>query len=551
MNNRLLRIGAFAAALSAVGFAVSARADEPGRTVTIELTGVPLSQVIQLLGASGNIEIVFNDPEGKLADKKITYINLRDRPVEKALEVVCNQAGVHYEKDKDGIYVISPKGAEPRAANGSGGGNNPGAFVERPVPVELTTSKISLQFMDPNECLRMLLSSSTRKPLSEAGHARDLDEFDVMPGVFDPATGNWVLPQNQAPVLPPIFSPNGGAKSGAQGGTGAGQIFPGGGGGGFGGGGLGGGGLGGGLGGGGLGGGLGGGGLGGQGGGGVPGLVPEGITGILGYPLDNSLLVRGTPEDIQQLKNIIRLLDIPPRQLSIKIEQIAVTSTFSKSFGIDWSSTYNDISIRAPVGLSSGGAINVGIIGDNWRVAFAAAVQSGKASVIDSLVVTTMNNVPAFITQTSITYIFLPNIGQVNGAGLLTTYTPVPLQAQTTLFATPRINGDGTITMVIPFQLSRFVGESVGPDGTRIPNQTVTILQAIRRVASGQTIVVGGIINRNESTSSNGIPILKDLPFIGSLFRNKLQSRSNAETLFFFTPTILDEPSATGLGNNQ
>jgi len=137
-------------------------------------------------------------------------------------------------------------------------------------------------------------------------------------------------------------------------------------------------------------------------------------------------------------------------------------------------------------------------------------------------------------------------VNQVANAGLVTTYTPVALTAGTSLTAIPRVNGDGTITMFIPFVISRFLGESVGPNGETIPNQTITAVFALRRVASGSTIVVGGVTNRNESTSSNGIPILKDLPIVGKLFQNHLQSRANNEALVFFTPTLL--PEAVGIG---
>jgi type II secretory pathway component GspD/PulD (secretin) len=89
----------------------------------------------------------------------------------------------------------------------------------------------------------------------------------------------------------------------------------------------------------------------------------------------------------------------------------------------------------------------------------------------------------------------------------------------------------------------------VGPNGERIPNLTSTSLLALRRVSSGQTIVVGGITDRTESANQSGIPILKDLPFIGPLFRSKRQVKNNTESLFFFTPTVLPDPVATGGGN--
>jgi general secretion pathway protein D len=545
------------------GFARPARAaEDDSPPISLELSNVPLSQVIQLLIANSNVEIVFDDPEGKLADRKVAFIAIRQKSIETALATVCKSADVYFQRDKDGIYHVSARsftapdntpGKSPRPPAGPGAPfpQGPGpvetAAQDKPAPEEMVTDKIVLGFLDPGQAVQMLFSSHMGKRGSGDFRVNSIDDLDIYPGVVDPTTGNWYMPGGGS-TLPPIF-PMGNRRGVGSPGSTSGNQFGGGGlgGGGFGGGGLGGGGFGGGgLGGGGLGGGgLGGGGLGGGGGGGGT-LIPDNIQGILAFPQDNSLLVRGTPEDIQALKNIIRLLDIPPRQISIKIEQIAVQSTFNKQFGIDWQLNFNDIAITAPIGLATGGAINVGILGDNWRVNFSAAVASGKATVIDSLTVTTMNNTPAVLFSGSTSYAFLPQIQQVQGAGLVTSFFPLQLLAANSLTAIPRVNGDGTITMFIPFSLSRFLGESVGPDGTRLPNQTFTSLFAIRRVASGSTIVVGGIINNSDTSTTNGIPILKDLPIVGPLFRNKSQTKNNNESLFFFTPTLLPEAVATG-----
>jgi hypothetical protein len=546
MSRRVLQIGALCTILLAGGLVRSVRAAEPAPLITLELAKVPLSQVIQLLASNGGVEIIINDPEGKLADRSIPYISIKQRTIEKALELVCKTAEAHYQRDKDGIYIISAKpfvNGDPLAMPLVPMAPAP-APVEMEPPAEVLTEKVSLEFMDPNDLVRFLTSSHTKKGENSP---KSLD--DIMPGLVDPATNQWYLPQGGYPStapMSPIFTqggkaPTGGLSQGNQlGGFGGGGL----GGGGFGGGGLGGGGLGGG----GLGGsGLGGGGLGGgQGQGAGLNLLPQGINGLVGYPLDNSLLVQGTADSIEQLKRIIRLLDIPPRQISIKIEQIAVQATFEKSFGLDFQLTHNDIDVRSNIGLSTEGAILVSILGDNWRANFAAAVASGKASTINAFQITTMNNVMAMITQITQTTIFIPTINQVQGAGLQTVFVPFPLQATTSFFAIPRVNGDGSITMIIPITFQRFLGESVGPNGERIPNLTSTTLMALRRVGSGQTIVVGGITDSTDTTNSSGIPILKDLPFVGSLFRSRRQVKNNNESLFFFTPTLLPDPVATG-----
>ncbi len=276
------------------------------------------------------------------------------------------------------------------------------------------------------------------------------------------------------------------------------------------------------------------------------GLVPMGVVGIYAFPLDNSLIVRGEADAIQDLKKVIQLLDIPAKQIQIKVEQIRIETSLTKSLGFDWEIQNNDIAIQSNLGSSTGGGINVAFAGTNWRANLAALLTEGKATVIDSATVSTMNNVPATIIAFSQSFIFLPVRQQIQGAGLVTTYTPQPLVIPTQLSATPRVNGDGTITMLIPFSISRPTGTSIAPDGTQIPNQVGTQIFVLRRVPSGATVVVGALSDKSDSDTTNRIPLLSDLPIIGPLFRSKTSVKNDGETLFFFTPTLLpDLPGQT------
>ncbi len=556
----------------AVGAASAAQGPQPP---TISLEKVKLSQAVRLLMAQNpDAEVLFVDPEGKLADRTVPFVQIRAKSLEDALKQLCRSIDIHFWKDEDGVYVLSAtpqKPAQPMPARPMQG-EQPQAVEP---PAERVTTKIAVQYADIESLLQMLLNSHTRRSADEIRAARHYDDLDVTPGIIDPTTGSWYYPNLAPPILTPhgfpgVGGPTAGNQRGGFGGGGLGGFggggLGGGGLGGFGGGGLGGGGLGGfgggGLGGGGLGGfgggglggfgggGLGGGGLGGFGGGGGlggggGGLIPD-VT-VLGYPLDNSLIVNGTEDGIQQLRDLIRLLDVAPRQLSIKMEQIAVSTSFLKTFGVDWSIIQNDILVTSGLGQSSGGTINVGVLGGSWRVQLAAGLTSGTATVIDSLEITTMNGVPATLIQTATSTVFIPQTTLVQGAGSITTFTPLPFPIPTIFSATPRINGDDTITMFIPFLLSRITDFATSPDGQlRFPNFISTSLAAVRRVASGQTIVVGGVTNATRRNDHARIPILGDLPLVGPLFRSKRQDRNDIETLFFFTPTILEEEVATG-----
>ena len=76
--------------------------------------------------------------------------------------------------------------------------------------------------------------------------------------------------------------------------------------------------------------------------------------------------------------------------------------------------------------------------GNSFRANLAALLTTGKATIVDSATVSTMNNVPAFVSAFSQSYIFLRSDQQIQGAGLVTTYQPQPLVIPTSSFSRPR-----------------------------------------------------------------------------------------------------------------
>jgi type II secretory pathway component GspD/PulD (secretin) len=80
------------------------------------------------------------------------------------------------------------------------------------------------------------------------------------------------------------------------------------------------------------------------------------------------------------------------------------------------------------------------------------------------------------------------------------------------------------------------------PDGTEIPDTVTQYVQCLRTIKSGETMVLGGLTRKTETSSVNKVPILADLPIIGSLFRSKSSTREDSELLIFVTPVVLPDP---------
>ncbi|MBI3392269.1 MAG: type II and III secretion system protein [Nitrospirae bacterium] len=89
----------------------------------------------------------------------------------------------------------------------------------------------------------------------------------------------------------------------------------------------------------------------------------------------------------------------------------------------------------------------------------------------------------------------------------------------------------------------KLVTEKDEPDWNRqvqgIPTIVSRKANSTLMVLDGETIVIGGILQRNESDSEHGVPGLSKIPLLGRLFRSDVKSDSQTELLIFITPKIV------------
>jgi general secretion pathway protein D len=136
----------------------------------------------------------------------------------------------------------------------------------------------------------------------------------------------------------------------------------------------------------------------------------------------------------------------------------------------------------------------------------------------------------------------------VNQTISTTVYTPVQLPAFSTLSVRPRINDDGTVTMLLAPQITQLGQIRRGPDGTAIPDISNQAISVAARVRSGDTIVLAGFTQKQDQGTQSKFPVLGDLPIVGQFFRSTSKDVNNSELLIFVTPIIEDAETATGFG---
>jgi general secretion pathway protein D len=517
----------------------------------LQINDAPLKQVVMMLMQQSGTNIVIAD-ESKL-EKKITA-NLADVPLEKALDYIVRGAGVSYKKMDDGTYIIGGSMAEatPVVLPNVIPDALPAVETVAPAPKSRIWTTIKLTYSKPSELLKLVgWKGENPMPNCETIYPDRTrpSAVQVTPGGGgmnvmtsqdgDMATvgGNGQSRPNAQPAIPMIDNPaalKGDAGRTASPFEGAGQMpSP------------------------------------------APGpyrgnttnsssrtsntnssnsdnmLWPDGIDEAVPFDLDNSIIVKGDEQGIQDFKNIIRMLDVPPKQVSIKAEFVEVKTTDVKRFGIDWSLDKLNESFSAPISGGTGNIV-VGFATGNLTATLRAQLTSDVGQVINSPIISTINNQNAYISiNSSIPYWTTYNT--VTGTGtVIQQSTPNWITIDTHLDVLPRVNGDGTITMTLRPGVSDTGNVITGPDGTEIPEERTQELFTQRRVANGETIVVGGFIRKNDSSSVIKIPVLGDLPIVGSLFRGVSKTTEDRELLIFITPTIIPDSTTgtVGVGGN-
>ncbi len=117
-----------------------------------------------------------------------------------------------------------------------------------------------------------------------------------------------------------------------------------------------------------------------------------------------------------------------------------------------------------------------------------------------------------------------------------------------TLKVTPHINQDNFVTLDVVPEVSNQTGTVIfggGAGGTaEIPIIDSRIATTRVIVKSGETLVIGGLVKTDDVTIKSGVPLVKDIPLLGNLFKHSSKKTVNLDLLVFITPTVVEGPAA-------
>lgn len=305
---------------------------------------------------------------------------------------------------------------------------------------------------------------------------------------------------------------------------------------------------------------LGSGGYGGMGGYG-PRVVPN--------PLDNTVLIQGTPQEYRQVLKLLEELDTPPMQVMIdaKIFEVTLTGQFAAGVSAflqrrggsgDTGGTDGDTdgggtgslvpsvassTLKPLAAITSGGlAFTVGAMVDQSRelLGFLEAKENNtrtKVIAAPSLIAT--DSIPASINVGTEVPVLTGSAitGIQTGGSSLFANSISNRDSGVTLSVLARVNQSGIVTLVIDQEVSAPVPPAAG--SIQSPSFQKRTVQTQVTVRDGDTIAIGGIINETEAQSSAGLPYLHRIPILGYAFGAKSRTQDRTELVVFMTPRVI------------
>ena len=259
----------------------------------------------------------------------------------------------------------------------------------------------------------------------------------------------------------------------------------------------------------------------------------------------SSLVITDYNEYIRRVVELVKALDTPPMQVEISAKLIEAREEFIRDTGINWTLGGQPFDLGSRTGQLDtrlGGGINTAALSFDLSVgtfdlfgdlgAILGLYESqDKVKVLSQPRVVTMNKIKATIQQTTQIPI-RQTVIQPNTPPVVT-FNFVDLTIL--LDVTPQITFNGDV--ILDVELKREFPGVASADGQRELNRRSAKTTVM--VKNGSTAVIGGIYQLDNVDTDKGIPFLKDIPFIGRLFKQKTEQKTKNELLLFLKPKIL------------
>lgn len=281
---------------------------------------------------------------------------------------------------------------------------------------------------------------------------------------------------------------------------------------------------------------------------------------IIADEVTNTLIVRASAQDFQQIKQVIQRIDTVPRQVLIQVMVAEVTLNDTLQYGVEWwmKSSVSKDGKSWPTLLGMDGGIKASTVTGavaGTSSGFNYGVLNGAGQVVGLLNLLGMD--------TNVNVLSAPHViasdGKVakievgNDEPVITQVVSSPNTATTALTTSnsvqyrptgillevkPSITASGRVTMTVSQEVSSRAGV-VAVGGSEYPNFSKRKVSTDVTVDEGKSVLIAGLIQDKGDDAVTGLPGLKDIPVVGGLFGTTKKVRNKTELLMTITPYIV------------
>ena len=271
-------------------------------------------------------------------------------------------------------------------------------------------------------------------------------------------------------------------------------------------------------------------------------------------PRTGTIFIQDTPSRLEEVRKIIKQVDVPVRQVLIEARFVSATDDFNRTLG-------GKLGYTSPaVGAGTGFAV-----GGNTPTATRARIQPnvnlpGATSGMGGLTLSLFNPLATKVLTLELTASELDGrtkniasprvVTKDKVAATISAGTQIPYQAATSSGATSVSFKDATLSLSVTPQITpddhinmqvTANQDTVGTVYGGVPSINTKKVNTEVLVENGGTVVIGGVFTQDISDSTQKVPLLGDVPLVGWLFKNNVKSDNKSELLIFITPRIMKE----------
>ncbi len=268
--------------------------------------------------------------------------------------------------------------------------------------------------------------------------------------------------------------------------------------------------------------------------------------------LTNTIIILGTPDDYKVISDTIKTVDVVPRQVIIEGVVAQITLSDSMNMGFSWAINTSIDTLGLKIGMNTANldftnsdtvakfGKGFSVIGTDNSSVVRAVIQAleadSKAKLLASPHILVSDNREARIQVGQ--SVPIPTSETIASAGNPAQKTIQYKDIGIILKVKPRINDGGLVAMDITQEISNYEKITLYSNEQQILlNKTEASTNMV--VQDGQTIVIGGLIREEKSSTSSGLPFLSKIPLIGFLFGETEKAKKRTEIVILLTPHVI------------